>query len=62
MKTVVYSKDNCPACETLKAKLASEGVSFQEIKLGRDMTVEAFKEKHPFVRSVPFMEVIDDSV
>jgi len=61
MKTVVYSKDNCPACETLKAKLTSEGVGFQEIKLGRDMTIEAFKEKFPFVRSVPYMEVSDEN-
>lgn len=57
MKTIVYSKDNCPACDTLKAKLASEEVVFQEIKLGRDMTVEEFKKKFPFVRSVPYMEI-----
>lgn len=62
MKTIVYSKDNCPACDTLKARLSSEGVSFQEIKLGRDMTVEAFKEKFPFVRSVPYMEVEENDI
>jgi glutaredoxin len=55
MALVVYTKDNCPACVQLKAKLVSEGTSFVEVHLGRDMTIEAFKEKFPTVRSVPYM-------
>jgi glutaredoxin len=50
---IVYTKDNCPACVQLKTKLASEGVDFVEVHLGSDMTIEAFKEKFPTVRSVP---------
>jgi len=50
---IVYTKDNCPACVQLKTKLASDGVDFVEVNLGRDMTIEAFKEKFPTVRSVP---------
>lgn len=61
MTLVVYSKDNCPACVQLKARLVSEGTSFVEVHLGRDMTIEAFKEKFPTVRSVPYMENVDDS-
>jgi len=61
LKTIVYTKDNCPACVQLKTKLASEGIDFVEVHLGRDMTIEAFKEKFPFVRSVPYMEVTDEN-
>lgn len=55
MKTIVYSKPNCPGCDTLKAKLKSEGVEYVEIMLGKDMTIEDFKAKFPTVRSVPHM-------
>ena len=61
MTLVVYTKDNCPACVQLKARLVSEGTSFVEVHLGKDMTIEAFKEKFPTVRSVPHMENVDDS-
>jgi glutaredoxin len=60
MALVVYTKDNCPACVQLKARLVSEGTSFVEVHLGRDMTIEDFKEKFPTVRSVPHMENVDD--
>ena len=55
MKTIVYSKPNCPGCATLKNKLKAEGVEFVEIELGKDMTIEAFKEQFPTVRSVSHM-------
>ncbi len=61
MKTIVYTKDNCPACVQLKTRLVSEGISFVEVHLGRDMTIEAFKEKFPTVRSVPHMEYVNDN-
>jgi glutaredoxin len=61
MKTIVYSKPNCPGCDTLKAKLKAEGVDYVEIVLGKDISIEAFKEKFPTVRSVPFMEYTKDT-
>jgi len=61
MKTIVYSKPNCPGCDTLKAKLKAEGVDYVEIVLGTDMSIEAFKEKFPLVRSVPYMEYTKDT-
>ena len=54
MKTV-YTKDNCPACVTLKASLVKAGESFKEIKIGRDITREEFMEKFPTIRTVPYM-------
>jgi len=62
MALVVYTKDACPACVQLKARLVSEGTSFVEVHLGKDMTIEAFKEKFPTVRSVPHMENVDDNL
>ena len=61
MKTIVYSKPNCPGCDTLKAKLKAENVDYVEIMLGKDMSIEAFKEKFPLVRSVPYMEYTKDA-
>lgn len=62
MKTIVYSKPNCPGCVTLKNKLKAEGVEYVEIELGKDMSIEDFKGKFPTVRSVPHMEYIKDAV
>jgi glutaredoxin len=62
MKTILYSKPNCPACVQLKAKLTSEGVDFVEVHLGTDITIEAFKDKFPTVRSVPHVVDVKDEV
>jgi len=60
-KLIVYSKTNCPGCVTLKNKLKAEGKEFVEVVLGQDMSIEAFKERFPEVRSVPHTEVIYES-
>jgi hypothetical protein len=44
----------------LKAKLKAEGVDYVEIVLGKDMSIEAFKEKFPTVRSVPHTVLTKD--
>lgn len=53
MNIVVYSKENCPACTALKARLSREGESFTEIMVGVDITREEFLEKFPQVRMMP---------
>jgi glutaredoxin len=54
LKTMtVYTKDNCPACVLVKNRLHNQGVEFKEVKIGRDITAEAFKEQFPNVRMVP---------
>lgn len=71
MKTV-YTKDNCPACVTLKASLVKAGEAFKEIKIieakneresslrsgTETITREEFMEKYPTIRTVPYM--LDD--
>ena len=53
---VVYTKDNCPACNTLKATYAKNGVVFEEVKIGRDISREEFMELYPSVRTVPYVK------
>lgn len=55
MNIVVYSKDNCPACTALKARLTKDGESFTEIKVGVDMSREEFLEKFPQARMMPYV-------
>ncbi len=61
MKIVVYSKENCPACMTLKQRLTREGESFTEIMVGKDMTREEFLEKFPQVRQMPHVVFINEA-
>lgn len=60
MKIVVYSKENCPACTVLKARLTKEGQSFTEVNVGKDITREEFLEKFPQVRMMPHVEFINE--
>ena len=49
-------------CENFDNRRCVDGVDFVEVHLGKDMTIEAFKEKFPLVRSVPYMEYVKDAV
>ncbi len=60
MKIEVYSKENCPACTALKARLTKEGESFTEIMVGKDITREEFLEKFPQVRQMPHLVFLND--
>jgi glutaredoxin len=54
---ILYSKDNCPACVTLKAEFKRDGVIFTEMKIGKDISLEEFKEMFPKVRTVPHVTI-----
>jgi glutaredoxin len=56
-KLVVYTKDNCPNCDILKARLKREEEDFIEVNIGRDITREEFVAKYPTIRSVPHMVI-----
>ena len=56
---LVYSQDNCVACESLKKKFTSQNIPFTEVKIGRDITVEEFKFLYPNVRTVPYTVVTE---
>ena len=60
MQMIVYTKDNCPACVALKARLSREGESFTEVNIGKDITREAFMEMYPNVRQVPHVVFVKE--
>ena len=60
MKVVVYTKDNCPACVSLKMRLQKEGESFTEVNIGKDISREEFMDKFPMVRKVPHIEFVKE--
>lgn len=52
---VVYSTPSCKACSKLKEQYRREGIEFEEIMIGKDITMEEFKALYPTVRSVPYV-------
>jgi glutaredoxin len=61
MKTVVYSKENCPACTALKARLTKDGEAFTEVMVGKDITREEFLKEFPQVRMMPHVVFINEA-
>lgn len=51
----VYTKDGCPQCDNVKALLTSKQQPFQTVKIGADITLDAFRAMYPTVRAVPFI-------
>lgn len=54
-KAIVYSQDNCQACETAKTLLKQQGVQVEERKLSQSgpWTKKTLLEHVPTARSVP---------
>lgn len=58
MRTVVYSKPQCPYCDKAKALLKNRDIPFETITIGTDITREGLLEEFeqngmPQPRSVP---------
>lgn len=51
----VYTKEGCPQCDNVKAMLVSKQQPFQTVKIGADITFDAFRSLYPTVRAVPFI-------
>jgi glutaredoxin len=61
MTTLIYTTPNCPGCKQLKAKWTSEGKEYLEVVIGSDISREAFFEKYPGVRTVPYVVEQEDT-
>ena len=53
MKTIVWSKANCPHCEQAKQLLRQHDIPFEERKIGEGWDREQLLESVPSARSVP---------
>lgn len=51
----VYSKPNCPHCESAKKFITLQGDTFKEIVIGEGISREEFMEKFPGVRTAPYI-------
>jgi len=57
----IYSRDDCPWCDRAKEMLSMNGESYEEIKIGRDITREELLEQFPNAKTVPHI-IIDENV
>jgi glutaredoxin 3 len=53
MKTIVWTKPNCPNCDQAKALLKNKGIEYEERNIGVDWTKEQLLEAVPMARTVP---------
>jgi glutaredoxin 3 len=57
----VYTKEGCPQCDNVKALLSTKQQPFHAVKIGADITLDAFRQSYPQVKAVPFI-VAEDRV
>lgn len=62
MKTIIWSKYNCPYCDQAKALLNSKGIKFEERKIGDGWTKEDLLEEIPTARTVPQIILNDELI
>tara|TARA_B110000240_G_C13182335_1_gene318307 strand:- start:105 stop:365 length:261 start_codon:yes stop_codon:yes gene_type:complete len=53
VKTIVWSKDNCPFCVKAKDLLDRKGIAYEERKLGKDWDKSQLLEAVPDAKTVP---------
>lgn len=58
-RVIIYTKDHCPYCVQAKNLFSEKAVTYQEMKIGVDLSREEFMEIFPDVRTVPFI-IIDE--
>lgn len=52
-RAIVWSKPQCPHCESAKSLLSLHQIDFEERKIGGEWTKEQLLEAVPTARSVP---------
>ena len=61
-KVIIYTKDHCPFCVQAKNLFSAKGATYQEMKIGAELTREEFMEIFPNVRTVPFIIIDGEKV
>jgi glutaredoxin len=54
---VLYTKENCYFCTLAKSVLVEQNISFKEMKLGEDYTLEYIKERFSSAKTFPVIVV-----
>ena len=49
----IYTKDQCPMCQTAKLLLNSKNIPYTEYLIGKDITREEVLERFPEARMAP---------
>ena len=62
MKSIVWSKDQCPYCDQAKALLKSRDIEFEERNIMHGWTREQLLEAVPNARTVPQIFLDDQLV
>lgn len=57
MNIIVYTKPDCKWCVMAKEFLTTQRTSFEEVKVGEEISVERLKELFPLVKTVPVIVV-----
>lgn len=52
----IYSTEDCSYCVQLKDWMKEEGIDFEEVVIGRDMSADDFHKEYGFM-SVPVTEI-----
>lgn len=59
---ILYSRDNCSYCVMAKQYMHSKNISYNEMKLGVDLTREEFMSIFPDVKTLPFIIIDGEKV
>lgn len=57
MNVVVYTKNDCPYCNSAKTLLTTKGLGYTEMKLNEDFTREFLLENFPSAKTFPVIVV-----
>lgn len=59
MKIKLYTAIGCVHCTHIKTLFTRANLEWEEIEIGKDISIEQFKSKYPSVDATPFV-IIDD--
>lgn len=59
---VIYTKENCPTCIRAKSLLENHHYSFQEIKIGIDISREEILMKFPDAKTAPIIIINENRI
>jgi len=59
---IIFTKDNCPYCDSAKSFLQQKGLDYVTFKIGEDIERDKFLELYPMARTVPWIMVDGDPI